>query len=456
MLFTAVTMPYRRAILTLAACALITSVVAVDPALQERYGKPSLYATFEGQRVVTYAGVPNNDTLATEIANGALMNQTLASLLPGDILVIPNNTYHVMGGISSTGLVNVTISFEGTLVYSKSMKAWPRSTPGSKGKVLPCMKFEQATNLRLVGVEGGSLFDGNGAVWWGFPGIGYLLIGENRPQLLVVDHCTNVLVENVILKNSPYYSFLGTSAQGMEIRDSSVNARRDNDDGHDILDLTAFNTDGFDVTGRDVWIHDVTVWNQDDCVAVKDNSQNMLIERVNASGLGMTIGSIGGSLVRNITFRDIVMPHTFKGIYMKFRSSGVIEDVLYENITMYDVEQYPIWIGPAQQSDSSDLCAAHPCSLCWPLLAPYAQCNCPEQAFYRNITLRNIQVLGSKNSPGVIMANSSCPMTNIVFDNVVVQDAGDKPFGTNYKCEGVASGIATGGTNPVPSCFQQV
>ena len=36
-----------------------------------------------------------------------------------------------------------------------------------------------------------------------------------------------------------------------------------------MIDITAFNTDGFDVTGRNVWIHDCVVWNQDDCIAVK-------------------------------------------------------------------------------------------------------------------------------------------------------------------------------------------
>ena len=98
--------------------------------------------------------------------------------------------------------------------------------------------------------------------------------------------------------------------------------------------------------GKNVWIHDCTVWNQDDCIAVKvlllmlknyqkrkskgpfqDGSENMLFERITASGvsvhlellfffgklskpwtnssyqIGLTIGSIGSSVVNNITFR---------------------------------------------------------------------------------------------------------------------------------------------------------
>ena len=44
----------------------------------------------------------------------------------------------------------------------------------------------------------------------------------------------------------------------------------------------------------------------------KDNSENMLFERINASGVGLTIGSIGTSVVNNITFRDSFMYHTWK------------------------------------------------------------------------------------------------------------------------------------------------
>ena len=55
---------------------------------------------------------------------------------------------------------------------------------------------------------------------------------------------------------------------------------------------------------------------------VKDGSHDMLFERIEASGLGLTIGSIGGSSNNNITFRDCHMHKTSKGIYMKFRGNG--------------------------------------------------------------------------------------------------------------------------------------
>jgi polygalacturonase len=92
----------------------------------------------------------------------------------------------------------------------------------------------------------------------------------------------------------------------------------------------------------------------------------MLFERIEASGIGLTIGSIGGSKNNNITFRDCHMHKTGKGIYMKFRGNGgIVSNVTYENIVMDQPEQWPIWIGPAQQSDSDNLCAPNGgCSIC--------------------------------------------------------------------------------------------
>jgi polygalacturonase len=301
---------------------------------------------------------------------------------------------------------------------------------------------------------GQGLVNGKGGKWWGIPGIGYLERGENRPRLVVIPDSKDILFENIILKDSPYWTFYAPNANGLEVRFSSIDARRLPDDGHDIVDITAFNTDGFDVTVRNVWIHDCSIWNDDDTIAVKDNSQDMVFERINASGVGLTIGSIGSSTVRNITFRDCYMHKTYKGIYMKFRGGGGhVSDVTYENIYMEEPSQTAIWIGPAQQSDSDNLCAAHPCSICWPSV-PFAKCEAPNST-YTNITFRNITIHSPKQSPGVILGSEFTPIQNIVFDNVrVTGTAGTKPFGSNYYCEGVATGVATGGTDPVPACFK--
>merc|ERR1711862_1029686 len=153
------------------------------------------------------------------------------------------------------------------------------------------------------------------------------------------------------------------------------------------------------------------------------------------------------------------MYKTHKGIYMKFRGSGHVSDVLYENIVIDEPEQWAIWIGPAQQCDGcslTDICSTNggPCSICWPEV-PFTHCNAPDNAQYTNITLRNITINNPKQSAGVMIANKTSPMQNVVFDNVVVNNPASKPWGADgYYCKNV-NGIATG-TSPVPPCFKDL
>jgi hypothetical protein len=420
----------------------------------------SCLATAAHAKVVDFevdvGGVPDDPSLTAAWLNGGLMNSSLASLAPGDELVLPNKTFHMMGGIVADGLADVTVRFEGTVVYDDSMKEWPRQQSG--GRVLECLKFSRCTNLTLTS-SGKALFNGQGKAWWGLPGVGYLARGEDRPRLLDIEDSAHTLVENLYLQNSPYWTFNwhGAQADGLEVRNVDISARRDGKDDHGLIEETAFNTDGFDVAGKNVHIHDCTVWNQDDTVCAKDGSENMLFERIEASGVGLTIGSIGGNSVnRNITFRDIHMHKPVKGIYMKFRGNGLVEDITYENIVIDEPEQTAIWIGPAQQSDSVDLCAAHPCSICWPLV-PGAKCGLPDGGQYRNITLRNVTINNPKKPDSYIMANVSVPMDGVRFIDVVVNNPGTKK-GKNFytHCEGVARGVATGKTSPVPPCFMDM
>ena len=81
------------------------------------------------------AGAKADDSSeAVEWSNGALLNQSLGKLRPGDRLVI-SKTFHVMGGIQAMNLADVVIQIDGKLIFSSRTKVWPRTATGG---VLGC------------------------------------------------------------------------------------------------------------------------------------------------------------------------------------------------------------------------------------------------------------------------------------------------------------------------------
>jgi len=409
--------------------------------------------------------------------NTLLLNQLFDTLKPQDTLYISAKTFWLAGGVRLVNARDVTLQLDGTLKFRPGRSGWPEQhgdvcnlNPLQPHRNSKCVQeaffIANVSHLTLTSDSpGGGKLDGNGKSWWGY--VQYALHGENRPRLLSIYNATDILVEKWDFINSAYWTFTALDVARLEVRYCSVSARVDQAPYHDLGNLDAFNTDGFDVSGKDIYIHHSEVWNQDDCFTIQPRdrrginskcTENVLIEHVNASGLGLTIGGVMPTLfhncIRNVTFRKARMFHTFKGIYMKSqnspepKASGEISNILYEDIYMERPTQVAIWIGPAQEADSYKAC-----SLLWPVV-PFVSCPPPSIAvLWANITLRRVHVHNPKQSPGVIYGNPKRPMENITFENVVVTDPGLDPWGEAfYKCEGV-KGLALNGTNPVPPCF---
>ena len=205
------------------------------------------------------------------------------------------------------------------------------------------------------------------------------------------------------------------------------------------------NTDGIDPSGRDFHIHHCSIVNDDDSIAVKPMhrgqvvaggltelscSQDMLIEDMVMTGVGASIGSVPPNAqhncVRNITFRNVTMPGTTKGIYVKSNPScskpgatpatAEITGVLYENFRILRPSWWAVWIGPQQQHEP-DSALGEKCALDYPITP-----HCPTQGCvsFRNITLRDVYIEQPVLAPGVLLGNASQPMEGLVFDNVAV------------------------------------
>merc|ERR1712107_778305 len=152
-------------------------------------------------------------------------------------------------------------------------------------------------------------------------------------------------------------------------------------------------------------------------------------------------------------FRNISMPHTGKGIYIKSNPScgkgtnyageevdktSIIDQVIYEDITIAKPWWWAIWIGPQQQHEPGEK-LGDKCALNYPLL----NSSCPTQGCttFSNIALRNIRIEQPLISPGVIMGNQTNPMRNLTFENVQVDYGGISrlyrgrfPYGHSFLC----------------------
>lgn len=161
------------------------------------------------------------------------------------------------------GISNVTVKIDGTISFSDDRETWPTN---SNGDVEECMYFENIQDIIFTSSGIGTL-NGNGQKWWG--AIQFLKHQEDRPRLVHIKYSKNILVENLLLKNSPYWTFYAEDSDGLIIRHTDVDARWTKANYHTLIDLQAFNTDGFDVTGKNVHIHDCNIWNQGLCVYVQ-------------------------------------------------------------------------------------------------------------------------------------------------------------------------------------------
>jgi len=236
--------------------------------------------------------------------------------------------------------------------------------------------------------------------------------------------------------------------------------------------IWALNTDGIDISGRNIVVTNCSVTNFDDSVCAKPISSggssygtnctsNFTITNIDITwGVGVSMGSVppdvGGNCISNLTASNVTFNNPLKAIYVKPNpekfgqpATGLISNILYENINIIQPVWWSIWVGTQQQQQPGS--SGTGCSFLYPLFN--SSCPTDPQVTVQNITLRNIQIYNPVLSTGVLLMNSSNPGTNFIWDNVYVHNISSFPEANGaYICENV-QGIATGNTYPIPPCF---
>lgn len=170
------------------------------------------------------------------------------------------------------------------------------------------------------------MIDGGGAAWWPHK-------GDFRPHMVGSDRATRLLVHGVTFLNPPSHC-LELSAAFVELSHVNIFAPPSTD-----APVVSHNADAYDVHGAYAYVHDVNFTTGDDDVAFHAN--HTLVENSYfGTGHGASIGSLCDAWVTNVTVRNVVFHGTTAGCRIKTRPkcAGRVWDVLYENLTMTDVE----------------------------------------------------------------------------------------------------------------------
>ena len=257
-------------------------------------------------------------------------------------IVVPPGTYLVQSGLQLRAN-HITLIIDGRLVLPASPEDWPMQSDlvGEHGNNTALLRVAGTTGVVVTGR--GSLY-GNGEHYW---------VGPTRPScewwhttalptscapaLLIVNASSNFTLDGLSLEHPPGGHIALHGVQNATLRSFVIQSPK-----------IAPDTDGIDTTHvNGLHIYNATINSGDDNVAMKNDTQNVVIEDcVFGHGHGASIGSIPMDgfrgwlgLVRNITMRRVLLNGTDFGVRVKTwqNATGSIRDVAYEDLTLIGV-----------------------------------------------------------------------------------------------------------------------
>ena len=98
--------------------------------------------------------------------------------------------------------------------------------------------------------------------------------------------------------------------------------------------LSSPNTDGIDPNGNNFYIHNNYISVGDDNVAIKQGNNSKIEHNTLGTGHGLSIGSLNGIWITNITFSENTFYNTTNGFRIKSDSGsnpGRVWDIYFKN-----------------------------------------------------------------------------------------------------------------------------
>tara|TARA_B100000886_G_scaffold336297_1_gene294798 strand:+ start:592 stop:1890 length:1299 start_codon:yes stop_codon:yes gene_type:complete len=373
-------------------------------------------------------GIINNEnSINASIQNGNSFYDAIKYASYGDTIIISENEtlYYIPSEEYIENINNILIQIDGKIILYNDTSLWEKT---SSDTYFNAIDIRNSNNLTITG--NGTIY-GQGYTWWK-----EFLKGEivrERPSLINIDSCTDVIIENITLLNSPRFNIYANYVLRFVTRNMKiwVDVKQQKKLLNSLkIPIFPFNTDGVDVKGKQIHIYNMTISNYDDSVAVKpsknkglflDNqnmscSEDILIENINVKyGVGLSIGSVSTNnnyCIRNVIFQNIHADTPIKFIYIKTEEGSdhksIIDNITYQNMSATKPILWPIYIGPQQQKEPDGTGSG-----IWPPTNPFVE--------IQNIYLKNIHITETIFEAGLLRCNISNPCKNIIFENVVVK-----------------------------------
>ena len=437
-------------------------------------------ALCSAHNILDYGAIPNNVSLAAAQANGYAIYQAIqaANSDPIDrvahIPSLPDGMNFTMVPYDQYfGLDNVTIVLDGVLnLYPGPTENWPNVSVGQEGAPGPLdvIAIFNSNEVTLTSwTQNGTIF-GNGYHWWWkeiFTGIKHL-----RPNLLKFQSCTYTVMEHIRLMDSPRYhvkwvDMLHGLIQFIDIHVSVDDQKSLLRQGGRLTDggLPTFplNTDGIDVRGHNITVRRCHVENFDDSLCAKPMNQGgnltqcttdlVFEDSTITNGVGASIGSVppnrAVNCIRNVTFRRISFDHPLKAIYVKpnpcpngaaVDGTGIIDNILYEDIYAISPLWWSIWVSTQQQHQPGGN-ANTGCSFLFPI--PGHKCPTQPCVPVTNLKLRNVYMEDALLSAGILRCNEGGPCTGWEWNNVTIKSRSNWPVGNAFLCQAIENSTFT-------------
>lgn len=264
-----------------------------------------------------FGGVGDGHTLNTKAFREAVYRIEHLKRRGGTLLYIPSGVY-LTGNFNLTSHMTLYLAKGAVIKATQDTSDWPLIAPlpsYGRGRERPgdrYISFIHGDGLHDVIITGeNGTIDGQGDVWWNM--WRQRTLQFTRPNLIELMNSRNIIISNVIFKNSPFWNIHPVYCSNVVIRYVTILAPADSP-----------NTDGIDPdSSTHVCIEDSYISTGDDLVAVKSGWDEY--------------GIAYGRPSKFITIRRLTGSSPFAGIAVGSETSGGVENVLAEHISLFNM-----------------------------------------------------------------------------------------------------------------------